>query len=888
MRKPDNGGAATGWRGALGPGLGGLGLLLLACGGPDPAIDAGPSPDAGAPMDAPVAVGVETVAPASLRAGEHLRASCLLVDARGERYEPDPEVPSFLRIVPEASVAAGEEGEPVVTRAGTLEVSCQVPDLRLQDDSPALVEVGPGDPAVVETRLDRSSIVAGQGVVATCAATDAFGNPVPDARPALRAEPDDPGTEIEGLGATFTRAGRYDVSCELPGALRRGVGLDVVPALPASLAVALVPDQARYGTGQVVGLNRVVSDRFGNRVDAASVPVRSSPGGTSVGNGRFRYLEDGRYALTATVEGPTEDDVELEAQVDILVDGRGPTLACTSPADGALVEQAPGAPLALEGAVADVSGVAELRVNGEVVPVDADGTFRTTVTPAFGINFVDLEATDGEGQGSSETCAFLVSDRWAPDSELAADTVTLALRQGALDDADRDGPIDSVADLLAAVLDAEGLEALLDEELTAANPLKDSCDINTFLGCLFRSRIDYLEADLQGPNTVDLELLDGGLAARVRLENVRLRLRVRGTLNTTGWVTFRSLDVAGAFDASLADGAPQAALRSVTVEVGPIATDFGGFSGFLIDNIVVPLAQGTLRGAVTDLVEGLMRDTLDELLDGLLSGLDIRTLGTSFPVPRLDGGPPIDLAFAVGFSRLTTSPERMLFGIGTRFSAPVAIGAPSLGVPLRSPVALREPDGEGTVHVAIDEALVNQALHALWRGGFLAGTVDAEELGLPAGVTATLSTSLPPVATVGDDGRLQVSLGALSVDLGADELLAEPVRVRLGARVSLAVTAAGDELAFDDVRVDELALAAPDASLDGDTREVLEGLLQRLLAGVVDGLLEGALPAIPIPSFALPADLADLGLPPGDLGIVSPTLTADAPHLVLRGDFGLR
>ena len=78
-------------------------------------------------------------------------------------------------------------------------------------------------------------------------------------------------------------------------------------------------------------------------------------------------------------------------------------------------------------------------------------------------------------------------------------------------------------------------------------------------------------------------------------------------------------------------------------------------------------------------------------------------------------------------------------------------------------------------------------------------------------------------------------------------------------------------------------------SLDSDTRDTIERVLTRLLDRVISSALTNALPAIPIPSFELPASLATYGLPAGaELGLVSPSLSSQPPHFVLRGGFAVR
>ncbi|MBX3272721.1 MAG: hypothetical protein KF729_20840 [Sandaracinaceae bacterium] len=864
-------------------------LVLAGCDGDVPApLDAGLEFD---PVD------VDTVAPELVFAGQELAVSCLLIDASGETYAPPAELTPSLRFVQRTSVERRADGTWIATRAGHVEVACTFESLRLTDATPAVIEILPGPPANVVTSLDLDSIEAGELVDVTCDVFDAYGNRVEDARASARSEPADDRNTFEDLTGRFERAGEFTVYCQVPGATSRGDTLEVRPGLPASLVISRVPFQAVYGQGQVITIARQVHDRFGNPVPDALVPTTSAPPGQVLGDARFRYDADGRYLVTARVTPPTQDGVVLEAQTEIVVDGDGPSIRCDTPFDGEILDRAPSGTVTFGGQVADISGINVAYVNGTAVPVDPSGRFSADLPVHYGINFVDVSATDGVGRESSRTCAFLVADTWARDDRTFADTLSLRMRQEAFDDVVRTDGLDSLADVLHTMLNSRELRDTIHRSLAASPVLKPSgCD-QTVLGvCVLRSEVIYRDLAVNGPNVVTLSLVNGGLLANVRVNNLRVRIRVRGHVagipyDTEGWVTFEYITVRATLDASLNAGRPQLRVRpgSVSTEVGRITTDFSGLDGAIID-IVVSLFNGTVRNLVAGLVRDFVTGEVNGVLDSILGGLDISTLGTSFSVPRLDAPQTIPLTFGVGFSSLSTTTSRMLFGIGTRFFSPPAHARPTFGAPSRSGARLLDVGGTGSTAVAVHETILNQALHALWRAGFFDATLDSMTIsGVPAGVRATLSTGLPPVAEVVSGGRVRISLGAVSMSLLYPDLFRDPIEVSLGARASMRASLVGNDLDFDDLTVDELYFSTDLTSLDMRTRETIEGFLRRLLERVLRPALNDALPAIPIPSFTLPASVAAYGLPPGAvLGIVRPTLGLEAPHVVLRGEFAVR
>ncbi|MCC6873631.1 MAG: hypothetical protein IT378_04910, partial [Sandaracinaceae bacterium] len=202
---------------------------------------------------------------------------------------------------------------------------------------------------------------------------------------------------------------------------------------------------------------------------------------------------------------------------------------------------------------------------------------------------------------------------------------------------------------------------------------------------------------------------------------------------------------------------------------------------------------------------------------------------------------------------------------------------------------LLDPSTTQSTAASVHVGLLGQAVHALWRGGFFDATLDSTDVsGVPAGVSARLTTQLPPAVQI-RSGRVELALGAVNVLLTYPTLFAQPINAELGARASMRVQLVGNDLRFDDVRIDELRFSTASVDLDQATRDTVETLLTRILGSVVTSALNDALPAVPIPAFTLPASLSTYGLPGGrDLGLVGPVLTTGSRHFTLAGNFGLR
>lgn len=862
--------------------------VIVADGGEDaPPADSGPA-DTGPDL---VAVSIDTEAPTRVRAGEAIAARCVLRNAAGMAVEAPAGMTPSITFAPSESVRVSGVTYTAV-RVGATTAQCAMG--ALSDATPAEIRIDAGPPARVTTALDRAMITAGERATATCTVTDAEGNAITDAMPRVTATPSGDGVMVTGNAVAVERAGAYMVRCEVPGAQGDPATLTVSPALPARLTIARSPDRPLYAMGEEIEVQAVVTDRYGNRIESPSLAYESAPMGVNVRPGVFRYDAEGRVTVTVRVTGMTDGGVALSQQTSFVVDSSGPAIRCSTPGDLTMVNHMPGAPMTIRGTLSDTSGVRALTVNGMSVTPGNDGSFTATVPSRFGMVFVDVAATDVNGLENSRTCTYLVSDRWLAEDALLNDGATLRLTQAALDDGNPVSPITSLDDVLQTVVNSDGLRTQLHTALLAANPLKDGCDQEACLFggcvCVFRSRVDYESSELNGPHTTSLTLVDGGLRANVRFENIRVRLRISGTLGTSGWVNVRSVDVGVTFDLSASGGRPRAVVRpnSTSVTVGNISTDFSGLTGVIV-NVVASLAQGTVRNLVSNALRSYVSDNFGRVLDGVLGGLDVSSLGASFNVPRLDGMGTVPLRFGLGLSTLNASTSRLYLGLGTRFSAMTVRATMSRGVALPPAVAdavtLRTP-----ATVTLQPAVLNEALHTLWRAGFFDANISVAALAdvFPQGTRVQIATALPPVAQLRTDGRLVVDLGGLTASIpipGASR----PFAVTIGARASLGVTLMGNDLRFGGITVDEMHISIDNESISSTERAALTRGVRAIVEDLLTRSLNDALPAIPIPGFTIPSSLSSYGLPVGrELGLTGPSLGNESSLFVLRGGFGVR
>jgi hypothetical protein len=185
--------------------------------------------------------------------------------------------------------------------------------------------------------------------------------------------------------------------------------------------------------------------------------------------------------------------------------------------------------------------------------------------------------------------------------------------------------------------------------------------------------------------------------------------------------------------------------------------------------------------------------------------------------------------------------------------------------------------------------VLNGALHALWRANYFAATLDGGSIaGLPQGVSFVINTRLPPVVVIQNNGIPQLQLGALDLTV-THPSLPPNLTVTLGADAHATVDLAGNDLEFGGIVIDTLHVGTDTVNLSAQQQQDLEDVLKTLLQSIINSSLNDVLPAIPIPSFPIPASLGTFGLPVGaQLGIVGPSLSVAPQHFTLRGQFGVQ
>lgn len=848
-----------------------------------------------------------------IQAGQSFEVGCQLLDRNDNPVSV--EQPNFGVIAtPTVTFKEQSDDAPATqltpTAAGDASVACKSSKLGLVDQEPVDITIDPGPAFVTRASLDSSRIEAGGTTTATCSVFDEFGNRITSASPKVELDAQGAGIDIQNMDISVTDAGIYEATCHVDGVTRKvPTPLEVHPGPPTSLMLATIPDRSLYAVSEVVRFSPMVTDEYGNRIRDAEVSFGVSPAGGFIeafGTGRWEFNREGTYTIDASLSTSANGGSELTASTEIRVNSQGPEITCDNPADGGIVEAAEGASITVEGSVSDENGVSSVNIGGQSVSVN-NGTWSHSTPVEFGVNFLDIEATDTDGKISSTTCAFLAADNWQdPATEHMSDAVSLKMTDDAFDDGNRGGSYNSIADMLVEVLNSAALENEVDSALLAQNPLYDDCASTRFGTCELYATVNYMANTFATgmSNTLSIELVNGGVDIDTRLEDLALTVDVDSETYfglsaydgpvglDVDWIEIDlGIDISeqfGQIDAGYRNGSISVSMADPQISTNVL--------GGILDGVISNLASGQIKNIVRNQLKTFVRNQFDQILSDLFDSLDIDSFGQSFNVPSLAGSGSTTLDFGLRFSHVGVDPQRALIGIGTKFE-PDTVAYP--GQPDRVPLPegdLRlDPSTNKSIAAGIHVGVLNHALHGLWRGGMFDVDLGNSFFGgnAPQGTSVALEMKLPPVADLQKDGGATVSFGGATVDITYPGVFDEPLTLRVGARAEsdVQLTNNGTELAFQQVSITDFYFSPVGTRLNSTNRAQIEAFLKGLFQSVIDSSLNSALPAVPIPSFEIGPTFAGYlpsASPTDRLGLKNPSLGQTPTHFEFDGDFGLK
>jgi hypothetical protein len=782
---------------------------------------------------------------ASTQAGIPVGYEVLLTMPDGEELRFDP-----LPASDAGPVAGTTASELILTTAAEHNLSVTLDYLGESYNAEASLTVTAGPLYDLDLQLSTLALPAGETASWEVLGWDAYDNVVDTAGLLPSAEPSE---LIVGPGTWSGQiAGAYSLSVEGSGAdgalVSDSENLLILAGTPERVELSLRdPEVELYETTALVV---DIYDAYDNLVN---LPSTISVSGTGVEADDYTlsyrnitFMEEGAYDLRVDVDGTSLFD-EIGP---ILVDSSGPLINLGSPERGSWVS---GTSSTVSGAVSDaVSPVDSLTIQGTAVTFASDGSFSTAVTWEEGINLLESEAVDADGNTSTDTRAVLAGN-FNPWGD----------------------PVDSgfVIRLRDAATGLGALETLAEDLVTPAmltsaipNPVFTDSQTQCFpgIGCVTWYSITLR---VRNPNfsstALDLDAQSGGvLQATFTVNDLYLEWTASGKaagVNYTGSGTITADDLTIEVDMiPSVDSSGQ-----IQLAVSSVVADSTNFSFNVSGTTQTVLTALGLSGTISSLIEGYVLDTLETtvesevppLVEDALQGLEI-----AYSLPM--GGQ--DYAIEASPQSIAVDASGITLGLETTVSPETwtkdttGLGSLILEDEITSWSLLR-----GT-WLAVNLDFLNQALMAFWGGGMLDMTLSGESLGLdPAdlallfpGITeinVTTEAMLPPVAVPdGVDAQMELQIGDLLLTLYGGPVAPgnELIQVYMSVFSEMDMASNADATALT-ISLGDNAIAfdvvIPSSGTVGarDTEALLELLVPYLLPFLTDALSE-----IPIPEIA--------------------------------------
>ncbi len=537
--------------------------------------------------------------------------------------------------------------------------------------------------------------------------------------------------------------------------------------IPSGVFVSMEPARETYSTGQRLLPIVDTFDAFGDPHEFDVVITVEPADAAMAVEDRYELLREGTVRFTACTLVDGLEGAPVCGWDEVVVDDAPPTITLTSPTPGAQLDASANPMIDVTGTVTDTFGEPRAFVNGVEVDLDENGAFATQLTPRWGINTVQVEATDGFHPTTSEAVADVL---WAADYVVPgqppvsfAQAIVLRLGQLFVDDRVRVGTAPDgtfvtkdLADILELVVRNIDLSAQIPDPVFDSNEL--------FL------RVTQVSI---GKPLVQLDITDDGLEVFIQVSDLIAFTEGDITLDNTQL----SLDgqINGAISALVEIDVDKASPSDpIEVTVSGLAVSIDALNPAFTApevNAIFALAQSLLRTTVEDLLvdtlETAFVDQLPAILIDVLTALDDVLAGQTFDLDT-GLGQPITLTIDGGVEAVDTAWRHHLDA-----SLALDASASNSGIHPESRGYSRfwpnagEPSffDSGRIQFGIPLALVNSLLHALWDAGLL--DADITDIVPVNAQRAELAAKLPPVVRPpvrGEPFGLVIELGQVEIE----------------------------------------------------------------------------------------------------------------------------
>ena len=523
----------------------------------------------------------------------------------------------------------------------------------------------------------------------------------------------------------------------------------------------------------------------------------------------MRTLMTTSMLLFVTGCGGCKDEEETEP---VVYDDPS-SLTVTSPAAGAWAEV---------GAV-QVSGTTEnidaIMINGESVAVDASGSFSGAVTLERGINVIEVQGVEPDGDTLFERRSVIAGD-YADPGYAVEDGIQIRLNQGG---------INEMCDMVEGMVSAEEVTKSLGDDL---NPVFSTDEVLWTWAAADLTGFDFGAAEITAvpDDLIELEVV---------LPQLQVDIFAYGEITAIDFTQEVAMTAENAvITAKLAlgaeDGTLSVELINPEVELQGFAYDTELLPDIMEEYFFIETIQETIQDTLVEQMQEMVPELLDEQLAALDFSFDTELMGTMVSV-------------GADFSAVDVDDD------GVQIAMNVDVDVPTVGTQvyqgyMASGENIPSVDRGADLAMVLSDELMNRVMFEVWRGGLLNMVLSTEDGSLEPAMlsllhaeegTVTVTADLPPVI-VESNGALQVQVGELNIVLetpGGE--LGERVELDVAAFVDLYISLDGSTIALD-LGTPELVMAVRESDW-GSSEEALTNLIEEMLPIDVLLLALGAL-----------------------------------------------
>ncbi|MGM0556915.1 MAG: hypothetical protein ACQEVA_11100 [Myxococcota bacterium] len=659
---------------------------------------------------------------------------------------------------------------------------------------------------------------------------------------------------------------------EVPGAVEVGLDPSLAVYLPAAKPEALA----------------TVYNIYGDPLNGADVEWSVTPSDAASQNadGRWEFAADGPVTFEACTVEAGQDGNPVCGQKRVYVDTGPPNIELTSPQPGEQLGVNGETVITVEGIVEDTADDLQAFVNGEEVTLAGDGSFSAEIEPVFGVNHINVVATDGlrrmEGSAQMDVLwapAYGPTDSTQDESKFGyQDGMILDLGQAFFDDGQS---YEQIGETEIVTSDVADVLQLLLENVDFLSQIPDP---------LFdEDALTLRVLDLRvGQPQLFIDVTDSGLEMFIFVEE--LDLQTAGSLDFND----QNLNLDGSINAQMsavavmdvAKPSPtdefEAQITQLDIALENAESNFASSEADAVFKLAESALRSEIEAVLIDTLEDQFIQQLPDLLAGALQSLEDSLNGLSFDLDT-DFTDPVSLSLAGNIYKFETAyRDSAVASLTTDVTADKApVITDSAGIPLTTPLTSDVPFYESSrAQIGLRLALLNGLLHSMWEVGFL--EIDLTPL-LPENFanvaeSASLSAKLQPVLSEPEKGQpydFMLRAGQMEVEV---ELPAQTDTYAISIEAGILVTLRNNQIQLS--VPDEPEISAWVVDTTGDSAFFGGAALENLILDTVWPELEETL------RTGLSFDLPVLDL--SGLSSLAPALTTLEFDYVLNRAVSLR